>query len=192
MRLILTIAQARPLWCALVFACASAYSLQAKDVTPVAPPLGISRKKSQTMSMPSWMPTGRSIPTRSSTGCRPKGSCPPRNIGNRKMPCRFPRNSFSIRANWSPRPDEGFATVSSASGPSINAMPPPPTSSAGRWKVLRRPRTVPLPASSPAAASNIFRLSIRIVQSPPPASNAITAIPSVPSGTSRSMTSWVA
>ena len=42
MRSILTIIQARPLWCALILACASSYSLQAKDVQP---PAGIPPEK---------------------------------------------------------------------------------------------------------------------------------------------------
>ena len=42
MRPILTIVQARPLWCALILACASSYSLQAKDVQP---PTGIAPEK---------------------------------------------------------------------------------------------------------------------------------------------------
>ena len=42
MRLILTLIRARPLWLALALACASTYSLQAKDV---APPAGIPPEK---------------------------------------------------------------------------------------------------------------------------------------------------
>ncbi len=42
MRSILTLIQARPLWCALILACASSYSLQAKDVQP---PTGIPPEK---------------------------------------------------------------------------------------------------------------------------------------------------
>ena len=118
MHLILTLAHSRWLWFVLLL-CASTYSLHARTWHRQA----LRRRKSQTLCMRCWTPTGPSTPTRWSIACRPRGSYLPWNIGNMKMRCRSPRSSCNIPANSSRSPDEAFATDSLAFGRFISVMP---------------------------------------------------------------------
>ena len=141
MRSILTIIQARPLWCALILACASSYSLQAKDVQP---PTGIPPEKVADY-VHAVLDADRTIYTNQVVNrMQAKSIVSAAEHWEQKMPCRFPPSSSNIGESLSLNQGEVFDTASSASGRYTSAMPLPPTWNAGHWRVLRRRQTVPL------------------------------------------------
>lgn len=174
MYLILTRVRSWMVWPALFLACVSAYSLQAKDLTP---PAGISPERVADF-VHAVLDADRTIYTNQVVNrMQAKGivSAVEHWEHENALPC--PRSSFNTRASWSRNPDAAFATASSASGRFINATPRRRNWSAGRWKVLQRRRIGPSPALSPAAANNFSKRSIRIARRQHPASNATIVIP---------------